>query len=78
MPLAPSFCYMAGFTAAAASEADRGNDTIAIGITIGIMKTIIQEWLSYNILLTDNFGLNAYISPLQFDFLKNEGNVKGD
>ena len=79
MPLAPSFGYIAGLTAAAAvPESDEGTDRVAIGIIVGLITTIIPESISYNIPLNDNFSVCPYISPLQLDFLKNEGNAEGD
>jgi hypothetical protein len=79
MPLAPSFGYIVGLSAAAAaSEADERNDAVAIGVIVGIITTIIPESVSYNIPLSDNFSVCPYISPLQLDFFKKEGNAEGD
>lgn len=79
MPLAPPFGFIAGLAAAnSGSVTDSTTNKFGLGVLVGVLTAIIPESVSYNIPLSDNFSLCPYISPLQLEFLKNEGDESGN
>jgi len=72
MPLAPVGGVFLGL-AVAGTEDSTGNNRIGPGLVLGLLTAIIPEGISYNIKLSEKSGLAPYISPLQFEYLKGDG-----
>jgi len=72
MPLAPLGGVFLGL-AIAGTEDSTGNNRIGPGLVLGLLTAIIPEGISYNIKLSEKSGLAPYISPLQFEYLKGDG-----
>lgn len=55
------------------SSARNNNDSsrIGFGVLIGVLTAIIPESFSYNIPIHEGLSIAPYVSPLQFEFLKN-------
>ena len=74
-PLAPYAGVALGFIIGSTTDST-GSRNIGAGILFGALMAIIPEGISYNINL-DKSTVSPYISPLQFDFIKNNSQKGG-
>lgn len=70
-PLAPvGGGYVMGFLL-------KGNGSIGGAVVVAALLSLIPEGVSYNVPFSQKIGISPYISPLQFDFIKQENQTSG-
>lgn len=70
-PLAPvGGGYVMGFLL-------KGDGSFGGAIVVAALFSLIPEGISYNITFNQKIGISPYISPLQFDFIKQENQISG-
>lgn len=79
MPMGPAAGLLLGLVIVNSKPLnDSTINRVGLGIILGLITTIIPESFSYNVPIHDNFSIAPYISPMQLDFLKNEGDLEGE
>lgn len=54
-----------------------GDASLGGAFVVALILSVIPEGISYNIPFNQKTGISPYISPLQFDFIKQENQVSG-
>ena len=77
MPIAPIGGFLLG-AFIAGSEDDDGENRLGVGLVVGLLTSIIPEGISLNIKVNDQIAFAPYISPLQFEYIRNDSKTKDD
>ena len=77
MPIAPIGGFLLG-AIIAGSEDEDGENRLGVGLVVGLLTAIIPEGISFNIKVNDQIAFAPYISPLQFEYIRNDSKTKDD
>jgi len=55
----------------------KGNSSLGGAIAMAALLSLVPEGVSYNIPFSQKMGVSPYISPLQFDYIKQENQTSG-
>ena len=78
MPIAPIGGFLAGIAVAATENDSTGENRVGAGLIVGLLTSIIPEGISLNIKVNDQIAFAPYISPLQFEYIRNDSKTKDD
>lgn len=79
MPMAPAAGMVLGLVMVNATPLnDSTTNRVGLGVVIGLITALIPESFSYTIPVNQSLSFSPYISPLQLDFIKNEGDKEGE